>query len=174
MANAAKTQRRTRRGTLPAAILAVLVGCCLPLLAGRGAAAAQLAGVGAAPPVLAPPPPGLSAAMEYRYGEAYDDGAGVPQDFAAAAYWYQSAARRGYPPAQLALARYYWRGVGVPQDLIQGYIWANLAASRMPPGSLDHQAAVDLRDFFRFKLTVPQMAQAQRLATGWPALPPDP
>jgi TPR repeat protein len=172
MANPTKRQSRPAR----AAVSRMLALCCLATVWAAAGAAAQ--------PVQSAPLPLTAAAvpvqtvptveMAYRYGEAYDDGRGVPQDFAAAAYWYRLAAERGYPPAQLALASYYARGVGVAEDIIQGYVWANRSASGMVPGTLEYRSAVELRDYFRFKLTAEQMAQAQRLATGWPPLPSDP
>jgi TPR repeat protein len=183
MTNAAKTQRATRRARpRTVAIFALAIGVCLLLAAGVGggnratAQSLETAAPGAAPmrPAAPAPPGGLSVETEYGYGEAYDAGSGVPQDFAAAVYWYRSAALRGYPPAQLALARYCARGVAVPKDFVQGYVWANRAAAQMPPGSLEHRAAEDLRDYFRFKLTAAQMTLAQQSATGWPPLPPHP
>jgi TPR repeat protein len=112
----------------------------------------------------------LSPEAEYHSGQRYDSGYGVPQDFALAAYWFRRAADRGYPPAELALARYYARGTGVPKDLIRAYILADWAASRLPPGTPEGDAAQSFRDYVRFKLTAPQLALAQQLSTGWPPL----
>ena len=134
-----------------------------------GAAAGSAMAAGYVYPVPAPVllVPSAPPELEYRYGELYDKGDSVPQNYAFAAYWYRQAAERGYPPAQLALARYYARGVGVPQDFILAYMWANLAASRLRPRTPDGDFALRYRNYAKYKLTEPQLTLAQQLASAW-------
>jgi len=171
MAKPATTQRPARRRPRFRAFGA----CCLIAIATARAAGAQPpAAVVPEPLWRSPAPvalPEWSPDAEYRFGQAYDTGSGVPQNFAAAYYWFFRAAQRGYAPAQLELSRYYMLGIAVPKDLVQAYLWANLAAAQLPSGVLAREAAVQFRDYVRFKLNVPQLALAQQLATGWPPLP---
>jgi hypothetical protein len=55
-------------------------------------------------------------AAETLLGVMAARGLGQQRNPAVAAAWYQKAARRGYRPAQLALADAFRRGVGVPKD----------------------------------------------------------
>jgi TPR repeat protein len=59
----------------------------------------------------------------------YDEGQGVPQDYALAVQWYRRAAEQGYAPAQVRLGKRYAEGRGSPQDFAQAYFWFNLAAA---------------------------------------------
>ncbi|TPE60582.1 sel1 repeat family protein [Sandaracinobacter neustonicus] len=62
-------------------------------------------------------------------------GQGAAKDDAIAAAWYLRAARRGYAPAQLALADAFARGRGVPQDTARAHTLAKAAASQGLPGA---------------------------------------
>jgi len=121
--------------------------------------------VAAPPPVALAPVAALDA--QYRLAQHYDRGDTVPQNFAAAAYWYHHAAERGYAPAQLALAQCYERGHGIPRDPILASMWADLAASQMARGTSDGDFAQSYRDFTRFRLTKPEVLEAQQMATAW-------
>jgi TPR repeat protein len=57
-------------------------------------------------------------------------GPGVPRDLAAAARWYERAARAGDPVAQMNLAEYYERGLGLAQDRPRALAWYTLAAEQ--------------------------------------------
>jgi len=60
-----------------------------------------------------------SAEAQFNLGNKYDDGQGVPQDFAEAVKWYRMAADQGYAGAQVMLGFLgvmYEKGQGVPQD----------------------------------------------------------
>ncbi len=123
----------------------------------------------------------------------YDNGQGVPQDYAMAVKWSRKAADQGYAPAQYALALMYGDGQGVPkdyaadqgyakaqnnlgvmyedgrgvtQDYVQAHMWYNLVAAGLPPGE-NHDVAVKNRDFVAKLMTPAQIAEAQRLAREW-------
>jgi uncharacterized protein len=90
----------------------------------------------------------------------YENGRGVPQDYAAAAGWYRKAADQGDAGAQFLLAAMYFTGRGVPQDFVIAHMWSNLAAA-----SGNYNAAY--RDFIAAKMTPAQIAEAQKLAREW-------
>ena len=46
----------------------------------------------------------------------YENGRGVPQDYAEAVKWYRMAAEQGTPNAQGSLGMMYYKGQGVPQN----------------------------------------------------------
>jgi hypothetical protein len=52
----------------------------------------------------------------------YDQGHGVPQDYAQAAIWYRKAAEQGLALAQSNLGVLYEEGRGVPKDYAQAAI----------------------------------------------------
>jgi TPR repeat protein len=58
----------------------------------------------------------------------YEDGHGVPQDYAAAAAWYRRAAEQGSVGAQYRIGRLYQYGLGVPKDYAQAMAWYREAA----------------------------------------------
>jgi hypothetical protein len=51
---------------------------------------------------------GGNAAAEFLLGDSYENGRGVPQDYAAAIRWYLKSADRGYAAAQVPLAWLYF------------------------------------------------------------------
>ena len=51
----------------------------------------------------------------------YYTGAGVPQDFSAAAKWVRRAAEQGYARAQLDLGYVYEHGLGEPVYYVSAY-----------------------------------------------------
>ncbi len=92
-------------------------------------------------------------------GFLYQNGIGVPQDFAKAVELYQKAARQGNAAAQNNLGMMYEQGTGVPEDLVLAYAWLNLAAAQNENG------AAETRD--GLKLTGDQIKEAQRLSSNW-------
>ena len=70
------------------------------------------------------------ATAQSALGAAYYLGHGVPQDYAAAAYWYRLAAKQGVASAQSNLGVLYDRGHGVPQDYAKAAYWFRLAAGQ--------------------------------------------
>ena len=113
------------------------------------------------------------AAGEYNLGLAYDNGQGVPQDYAEAVKWYGEAAEQGYAWAQSNLGGLYHEGHGVPQNYVQAYMWLNLAAAGLPAGAA-RDAAVRARDFAARIMTPTQVEKAKALAREWMAAHPNP
>lgn len=70
---------------------------------------------------------------QYRLGNRYQQGKGVPQDTRVAAEWYRKAAEQGYSPAQNDLGNLYVQGIGVPQDYAEGAKWLARAAEQGNP-----------------------------------------
>ncbi len=81
-----------------------------------------------------------SAVAETLLGVMYADGRiGRADPATAAAYWLR-AAQRGYPPAQIALARTLADGRGMPRNRAQAYTWA-LIAARLGEGATRAEAS---------------------------------
>jgi hypothetical protein len=95
----------------------------------------------------------------------YDTGQGVPQDYAQAAVWYRKSADQGDDAAQFALGGMYEGGRGVPQNYVSAHMWFNLAASRA--NNATRSLAVEERDTVAAKMTLDQIAEAQRMAREW-------
>ena len=98
-------------------------------------------------------------------GYMYQNGLGVPRDYTIAAGWFNQAAEQGEPTAQFLLGLLFDKGFGVPQDWVQAEVWLNLAASRAGPRERDYWSRV--RDAVAQKLTLNQLAEAQRRAFAW-------
>lgn len=94
-------------------------------------------------------------------GDMYGEGDGVPKDIAKAAEWYQKAAAQGYETAQAQLGFMYREGNSVPVDLVLAYAWVNLAAADR------RDDATKLRSRFEAELSKVELAEAQRLSSGW-------
>lgn len=60
----------------------------------------------------------------------YEQGQGVPQDYAQAAIWYRKAAEQGDVDAQFSFGEMYYYGYGVPQDYAEAAIWFCKAAEQ--------------------------------------------
>ena len=71
-----------------------------------------------------------SAEACHRLGWRYRNGEGEPQDFRAAAGWFERAAKKGLPKAQYDLGVLYFYGLGVPSDSAQAVAWLEPAAAR--------------------------------------------
>ena len=85
--------------------------------------------------------------------------------YAVAAGWLYQAAEQGAPTAQFLLGLLFDKGYGVPQDWVQAEVWLNLAASQASGGHRDYWARI--RDAVAQKLTLDQLAEAQRRAYEW-------
>ena len=70
------------------------------------------------------------AEAQRNLGIMYDNGQGVPQDYAEAARWFRLAADQGVASAQFNLGVMYDDGRGVPQDDVQAVRWYRLAADQ--------------------------------------------
>ena len=71
------------------------------------------------------------------------------------------AAEQGHDDAQYNLGGMYLNGKGVPQDYIQAHMWSSLAAAK------GNENGRINRDIIAKKMTLAQMAEAQRLAREW-------
>tara|TARA_R110002153_G_scaffold139279_1_gene289902 strand:- start:59 stop:661 length:603 start_codon:yes stop_codon:yes gene_type:complete len=70
------------------------------------------------------------ALAQANLGNMYDNGYGVPQDYAEAVRWYRLAAEQGNTDAQSNLGVRYLNGQGVPQDYAEAVRWYRLAAEQ--------------------------------------------
>ena len=100
----------------------------------------------------------------------YQEGRGVPQDYAEAAGWYHRAADQGDIDAMFHLGASYAEGRGVAQDYVKAHMWVNLAASRSA-GEL-REAMVKVRDAVAEALSEEALTKAQRRAREWNAAHP--
>jgi len=99
-------------------------------------------------------------------GYMYEYGLGVPQDYVHAASWLHQAAEQGEPTGQFLLGLLFDKGFGVPQDWVEAEVWLNLAAAQAStPRQLDYWTRV--RAAVAQKLTLNQLAEAQRRASAW-------
>ena len=78
-----------------------------------------------------------SAEAQYRLGNIYKDGEGVPQNFDTALKWFWLSADQQYVYAQISLGRMYKLGKGVPIDGGIALILFRLAAEK---GNADAQS----------------------------------
>jgi uncharacterized protein len=158
---------RARRGRASAPALALL---CLACGAKADTLSAGLRAyeshdfVRAAPLLLVEAERGVPIAQTYL-GYMYQNGLGVPRDYVLAASWLNGAAQHGEPTAQFLLGLLFDKGYGVPQDWVQAEVWLNLAASHASAKQWDYWARV--RDAVAQKLTLDQLAEAQRRAVAW-------
>jgi uncharacterized protein len=106
------------------------------------------------------------ASAQNNLGFMYHRGRGVPQDYAAAAVWYRKAADQGNASAQNDLGFMYGEGRGVPQDYVQAHMWFDIAAANLSIEQ-ERDTAVRNRDKVAAKMTLAQIAEAQKLAREW-------
>jgi TPR repeat protein len=96
---------------------------------------------------------------------SYFRGDGLPQDYAAAAMWYEQAAQQGNANAQCAVADHYARGLGVPRDDITALMWILVAGDRVTD---ENSALVPrIRDQLKSRMTQAQIGEARRRASQW-------
>ena len=60
----------------------------------------------------------------------YDEGEGVPQDYAEARRWLEKAALQGHAKAQCNLGILYYKGQGVRQNYAEAHRWLEKAGPR--------------------------------------------
>ncbi len=106
-----------------------------------------------------------NARAQGQLGFMYENGFGVPQNYAVAADLYQSAAAQGDPFAQSRLGLSYDKGHGVPQNVILSYKWLDLAAAKASKRERDYY--LKLRNAVASKMTSDQIVEGQRLALIW-------
>jgi TPR repeat protein len=111
---------------------------------------------------------------QFSLGIMYNEGKGVPQDYAEAVKWFKLAAEQngvrvesrfdklamkfGALSPQYYLGIMYREGHGVTQDYAIAHMWFNLAAA------LGYKDAGEMRDKISKKMTEHQIAEAQKLA----------
>ena len=95
---------------------------------------------------------------QYKLGEMYKKGEGVPQDYKTAVKWWRLAAEQGTAVAQNNLGVMFGNGLGVPQDYIRAYMWWNIAASS------GIKEAVSGRNAISKRMTPADISTAQKLA----------
>ena len=71
-----------------------------------------------------------NSVTQYFLGLMYDEGKGVPQDYAEAVRWYRKAADQGNAGAQYFLGLMCNEGKGVPQDYAEAVRWYRKAADQ--------------------------------------------
>ena len=67
---------------------------------------------------------------QFNLGLMYNNGQGVPQDYAEAVTWYRKAAEKGFAEAQYNLGTMCYRGQGVPQNYPEAVTWYSKAAEQ--------------------------------------------
>ncbi len=82
----------------------------------------------------------------------------MPQDLREAGKWLRKAAEQGHADSQYILGLMYALGKGMPDDYVEAYVWWNLAAAQ------GHERAVKSKDMLRPKMTLDQVAEAQKLS----------
>jgi len=98
-------------------------------------------------------------------GYLYQYGLGVPQDYVLATSWLHQAAEQGEPTGQFLLGLLFDKGYGVPVDWVQAEVWLSLAAAHAPAAQREYFAR--MRNSVAQKLTLNQVAEAQRRASAW-------
>lgn len=101
------------------------------------------------------------ARAQFYFGLLYENGDGVPLDYAKARQWYEKAAVQGDAKAQLYLGLQSSFGQGVPMDLVDAYMWYSLAAGNGNVHAPGYRA-----DLSR-QMTPAQIAEAQKRAREW-------
>ena len=97
----------------------------------------------------------------------YEQGQGVPKDYAMAVAWCRKAADQGLADAQIGLGWSYWNGEGVPKDYAMAYMWFNLAAAHGKDPTHAVPLAARWREQVAGMMTPAQIAEGQRLTREW-------
>lgn len=82
------------------------------------------------------------ARAQFEVAAIYTEGRAVPQDYKAAATWYERAAAQGFAPAQYRLGSLYENGNGVSKDLNTARLWYERAAEAGNRMSMHNLAAL--------------------------------
>jgi TPR repeat protein len=137
------------------------------------------------------------ASAQFRLGQLYDEGTGVPKDYGQAKEWFEKAAKQGHVGAQIDLGTLYLQGQGAPQSDQMALFWLSRAAEQghalafaklgwmyaQGRGVLQdfiqahkwynlaaasgHGKAAEYRDALAKQMTPAQIAEAQKLAREW-------
>ncbi len=101
------------------------------------------------------------AESQYKLGNSYEVGEGVPQNMAKAFECWLKAAALGYDKSQYSVGYAYWYGKGVGINLVHAYAWYSLAAAQGNEDAIKH------RDLSWKNLTQEQLDEGHRLVAGW-------
>ena len=82
------------------------------------------------------------ASAQYYLGVMYQNGSGVPQNYAEAAKWYLLAAEQDHAPAQANLAGLYEDGFGVPKNKAKAMKLYCRAAENGDPIAQDYLVSI--------------------------------
>ena len=137
------------------------------------------------------------ASAQFRLGQLYDEGTGVPKDYRQAKEWFEKAAKQGHVGAQLDLGTLYLQGEVTPQSDQMAMFWFSQAAGQGDALSFaklgwmyeegrgvlqdsiqahkwynlaaakGEQKAAESRDALANKMTPAQIAEAQKRAREW-------
>ncbi len=94
-------------------------------------------------------------------GLRYYAGGAAPQNYAEAVRWFRLAAERGYAEAQVMLGVMSANGLGVPKNDAKALQWYLIATEQ------GDEAAQRRRDLIQPRMTLEQVADAQRLSREW-------
>jgi TPR repeat protein len=101
------------------------------------------------------------ASAQFSLGLSYENGDGVPVDYAKARQWYEKAADQGDAKAQLYLGLQSSFGQGVPMDVVDAYMWYTLASGN------GNAHAPGYRNDLTRQMTPAQIAEGQKRAREW-------
>ena len=104
-------------------------------------------------------------AAQFNVGLMYLDGTGTVQSYQDAVLWFRRSADQGYAKAQKNLGALYAVGTGVRRDYPTAYFWFNLCAST------GDSTCTEQRNLIAPKLKGKALAEAQRRAADWKAVP---
>jgi TPR repeat protein len=96
------------------------------------------------------------ANAQFKVGECYLKGEGVPESLDECVKWYRRACNSGSAVAQYNLGNLYSVGFGVKKDLVQAYALYDLASV-----SSEVPHAKDNREIISKEMTEKQIAQAK-------------
>ena len=94
----------------------------------------------------------------YSIGVMYNEGRGVPQNYAEAIKYYRKAIEKGDVGARYNLAVMYFNGEGESQNYVKAYANLQVAAQ------LEDESACNSLTIVTLKMSPEQIAEGQRLA----------
>ena len=136
------------------------------------------------------------ADSQYKLAIAYDEGLGVPKNYAQAFKWYRLAAEQGHAHSQFRVGDMYESGHGVAKNDVEAVKWFRKAADQglanaqgmlgimyakgqgvprdyvlaymwLDLATAGRQGAAQFRDAVAQHMTPAQVAEAQKLAREW-------
>ena len=99
-----------------------------------------------------------NADAQYNLGLMYNNGDGVPQDYAEAVKWYRLAAEQGDAMAQSNLGTMYEHDHGVLQDNTLAHMWYNIGSAN------GNELGGSNRDILSKQMTPAAIEKAQAMA----------